>query len=226
VVGFADDTNIMAFNCDFKVARDQLEKVYRTCERWAATRVMEFSLEKSELMYFSRAREACILPIRLGDATTAAPVQEARFLGVWLDRKLHWTAHLKAVNRKLATQQLALSRLAASAWGCSLSRAREIYVKVIRVALSYGASAFHQPTTPESGPKGIAKQMAIAQPCNLCIVAGGYRATLIQSLETETVVPLLDLYLNKQMADFEERVKQIGIDKLLRSLYKAVRARL
>jgi hypothetical protein len=42
-------------------------------------------------------------------------VQKARFLGVWLDRKLQWGGHLQEIKKKFATQKLALTRLAASA---------------------------------------------------------------------------------------------------------------
>ena len=30
------------------------------------------------------------------------PIDEARFLGVWLDRKLMWGGYLKAIRRKIA----------------------------------------------------------------------------------------------------------------------------
>ena len=118
---------------------------------------MEFAPKKSELLHLTRARVAPRTVVRLGQQEIH-PVQEARFLGIWLDRKLKWKGHLAAVKRKFATQQFALSRLAASAWGCSLLCAREIYTKVIRSALSYGAGVWHHPT--EQKPKGIAKQLA------------------------------------------------------------------
>jgi hypothetical protein len=35
--------------------------------------------------------------------TLIRPAIEARFLGVWLDQKLRWKAHLKAIRRKFST---------------------------------------------------------------------------------------------------------------------------
>ncbi len=67
--------------------------------------------EKSRLLHFSRAHAAPRQGVCLGTAEVA-PVESVRFLGVWLDRKLRWRAHLKQINKKLATQQLALSKLA------------------------------------------------------------------------------------------------------------------
>jgi hypothetical protein len=91
-------------------------------------------------------------------------VESARFLRVWLDRKLSWKAHQQAVERKLKTQDFALSRIAVKTWGPSLSRAREVYVKYIRSTIAYGASSFYQPTAPGAvGPRGPAKALSKAQ---------------------------------------------------------------
>ncbi len=43
-------------------------------------------------------------------------------------------------------------------------------------------------------------------------MAGAYKATPIRYLETETHVPPLDLYLNKRVADFEERLEQAVLE--------------
>ena len=75
---------------------------------------MEFAPEKSKLLHLTHARAVPTTPIRLDDQTIT-PIQEARFLRVWVDRKLKWTGHLTAIKRKFATQQFALTRLAASA---------------------------------------------------------------------------------------------------------------
>ena len=143
-----------------------------------------------------------------GGSTTVQPAAFGRFLGVWLDWKLSWKAHCSAVDRKLRTQDFALSRIAAKTWGPSRARARELYTKCIRSAIAYGASSFHTPTEADGKPKGIAKTLSKAQNRSLRIVAGAYKAAPVRCLETETWVPPLDLYLNKRRADFERRLEQ------------------
>ena len=110
--------------------------------------------------------------------------------------------------KKLKTQDFVLSRIAAKTWGPGLIRAHEVYTKCIRSAIAYGASSFHIPTPAlaDSKPKGITAKLVKAQNRSLRIVAGAYKATPIRSLETETWVPPLDLYLNKRLADFEARL--------------------
>ena len=120
---------------------------------------MLFEPSKSELIHFTKkTTKASLRGVRLGE-NLVNPTDSARFLDVWLDRKLSWKAHLKANRTKFASQSYALTRLAGSTWGYNLARAREIYTKVIRSAIAYRASAYY---TPSSGGKanGIAKELA------------------------------------------------------------------
>lgn len=130
--------------------------------------------------------------------------------GVWLDRKLRWRDHSKRITAKLETQQHALTRVTAYAWGLSLIRAREVYVKVIRSAITYEASACATPIA-EGKLRGIAKYLATTQSHCLRAVAGTYKATPIRSLEKEVDTPPLDIYLNKRLVDFEMRLEGLGM---------------
>ena len=114
------------------------------------------------------------------------------------------------MERKLRTQDYALSRIAAKTWGPNLARAREVYTKCIRSAIAYGASSYHQPTAPggASKPRGPAKALSKAQNRSLRIVVGAYKTAPTRCLETEAWVPPLDLYLNKRLADFEARLRK------------------
>jgi Reverse transcriptase (RNA-dependent DNA polymerase)/Endonuclease-reverse transcriptase len=201
VVGFADDTNLLSYSNNIEANCRRLESAWKQCKKWAQTRGMQFAPGKSELLHFSRAHQAPTQHIQLGDALIK-PVESARFLGVWLDRKLRWTRHLRQLKTKLATQQFALTKLAASTWGVSISRAREVYIKVIRSALAYGASIWHTPSG-EKEPRGPAKQLMATQSHCLRIAAGAYQATPVHCLETELAIPPLDLYLDQRKAEYE-----------------------
>ncbi len=205
LLGFADDTNILAFGLSEDSTCRQLEEAWKTCEQWARTRGLTFALEKSELLHFTRARKPWQKGLHLG-ATHIALKEDGRFLGVWLDRKLRWRAHLREVRKKLNTQKFALTRLAAKTWGPSLVRARELYTKVVRSTLAFGVSAYHQPTPIEGKPRGLVVRLEKEQNGCLQVVAGAYKATPVRNLEVETLVPPLDLYFNKRLAEFEGRL--------------------
>jgi hypothetical protein len=95
-------------------------------------------LEKSELLHFSGSGAVITLLLRLGNKEIQ-PFHEARLLGVWLNRRFNWKSHLIRVKTKMATQMLALSKLAALAWDTGVPKARQIYAMVIRNVLAYNA---------------------------------------------------------------------------------------
>ena len=84
--------------------------------------------------------------VRLADVKVK-PKEAARFLRVWLNRKLYWNIYLQKVRARFKTQVYALIMIAALAWGYTLLRAREVYIKVIRSVVAYRVSAYYTPTT-------------------------------------------------------------------------------
>ena len=225
VIEFADDTNILAFGRTARENRLTLEQAWRICTRWAESHGMQFAPAKSELVHFTRSRQMPLDHIHLG-TVELKPKSSTRFLGVWVDRKLMWKTHLKEVRKRLETQCLALTRLAASTWGFSLVKAREVYTKVIRSAIAYGASAFHRINPEASRPQGITKELSKEQASCLRTVTGAFKATATRALEAEAFVPPLDIYLNSRVARFEKRLQSSGIDDLINNNCSAVAQRL
>ena len=130
-------------------------------------------------------------------------------------------AILCAVRGKLETQMHALTRLAASTWGCTVPRARGMYTKVIRSCIAYGAGAFYNPSKPR-----FAKAMARHQAQALRTVLGAYKATPVRSLELDAFCPPLDIYLSKRVADFDRRMQFSRLDVKLSRATAYVKARL
>jgi hypothetical protein len=219
-VGFADDTNILAFGRTTQQCVRALERAWGVCEAWAARNGMQFEPSKCELIHFSRARARPTETVRLGP-TEVRPTDSARLLGVWIDRKLRWRVHLREVQKKLETQRLSLTRLTRSTRGLPLLQAREVYTKVIRAAIAYGSTAYH--VTSRGGPKGITKDLAKEQTRCLRIVAGAYRATAARALETETYTPPLDLYLTERNRRFEDRLAQGAAGQVIQKQCDRVR---
>jgi hypothetical protein len=110
---------------------------------------------------------------------------------------------------------LAFSKLAASAWGISVPRARQVYAVVIRSVLAYGAFSWHK---IGEGLKGLSKALTLTQNKYLQIMSGAYKIIPIRYLESEMAIPPLDLYFNKWVADFESRIAISGMAQLLRQI--------
>jgi hypothetical protein len=101
---------------------------------------MQFAPQKYTLTHFTRKRNVNLeAPIRINNEEIA-PSPVVRILGLQLDSRLRWKAHIKAVNQIMTTQMYALSRIAASTWGATMEKARRIYLAVVCPAISYGST--------------------------------------------------------------------------------------
>jgi hypothetical protein len=203
VVGFADDTNLLACGRTTELCCRRLEEGWRVCDEWAKERCMSFEPAKSELIHFTGQRNGPIDTVNLS-GTTLQPVELVRFLGIWFDRELNFRQHIKKVKAKCEVQTFALTKITAKTWGLGFSKARQVYLAVIRSMIAYGSAVWHTPTPVGGRPQGLVQSLAPIQNQCLRVVTGAYRATPILSLEVESHVPPLDLHLTKLSATFEQ----------------------
>ena len=88
IVGFADDTNLLAFGKHSTTNVQQLEKAWKTCLQWAKTRGMAFAAQKCELIHFNKGRRQWQDPVTLAHPggregySIVKPVGSARFLSI------------------------------------------------------------------------------------------------------------------------------------------------
>jgi len=185
---------------------------------------MKFAPNKYELIHFTRSRQFNLQASVHLEGTEKQPSTDIRVLGIWLDTKLRWTAHAREVQRKANAQTGALTRIAASTWGASFSRARQVYSAVVRPALAYGAGIWHTPG--KDSARGLAAKLQPIQNKCLRVVAGAYKATPIRALETETHTPPLDLYLDGRLAAFRDQLASSPIGQSIQHACRTIQRRL
>lgn len=201
--GFADDVNILTYGRSTEDNCRTIERIYARCLEWADRHGMVFAPKKFELIHFTKARSKFNLQasVRLQDIEKA-PTQTVRVLGVWLDTKLLWKAHLSQILTKATTQGAVLNRLSKSTWGFTFTAARRIYTSIVRPTICYGASAWA--LNPR---KSTIKKLNTVQAKSLRAITGAYRATPVPILEVEAYVPPIDLFLQERVQAFQARTK-------------------
>jgi hypothetical protein len=106
-------------------------------------------------------------------------------------------------------------------------RARQVYSAVVRPALAYGAAIWHSPTKDSNRKaQGLAAKLQSTQNKCLRVVAGAYRATPTRTLEVETHIPPIDLYLDSRLAAFQDRLAGSEVGQLIQNTCSAIRARI
>jgi hypothetical protein len=122
-----------------------LELAHNQCLVWASTHDMRLAPQKYTLTHFTRRSNFDLEAPVWVEGREIAPSPIVRILGLQLETKLCWKAHIEAINQKMETQMYALSRASASTWGATMEKARQIYLAIIRPAVSYGAALWHRP---------------------------------------------------------------------------------
>ena len=124
-VEFVDDTNILTWSDSTEENCRNLERLHGVCEKWAEQHGVKFAPEKYQLMHFSRARKRHNVQATLHiQGYLAKPQTSLRVLGIHLDPKLNWGAHIKIIQLKVEPQIQALGRLAQSTWGATFHKAK------------------------------------------------------------------------------------------------------
>ncbi|KHJ33088.1 hypothetical protein EV44_g3132 [Erysiphe necator] len=140
-VGFVDDTNILTWSSSTEENCRKLEEKHGVCEEWARKHGVRFAPEKYQLMHFTRARKRHNLEAKVSiQGHLTSPQPSLRVLGVYLDPKLNWGAHIKRVEQKSHTHIQVMNRLVQSTWGATFKRSKLLYSMLVRPALTYGPS--------------------------------------------------------------------------------------
>jgi hypothetical protein len=227
VMGFADDTTLLAYGASTAANCAALERAYQLSKECTEAHGLHFAPAKFGLTHFTKSKQFDLTQAVRLDGTEIAPSPSIRILGLQLDSKLNWKIHEQAVHHKMRTQLLALSRTTASTWGATFAKARQLYLAVIRSSISYGAAIWHLPTPANrTKPVGLAAKLQKHQNTGLRTVLGAFKATPIRLLETEAFVPPLDLWLNGRLACFRARLARTSIGVQIENACTAIRTKL
>ena len=116
---FADDTNIFVNGKSKQEVYIEANMILKQLSIYTMLNKLHVNLEKSCFMYFTKTssnddnENDNIPPIMIG-ATEIKRVSEIKFLGVVIDEKLSWDAHVKSLTKKLASCTGSINRIAAS----------------------------------------------------------------------------------------------------------------
>ena len=94
---YADDLGLLVLSKSLKDTAIAVKENAKAVVRWGRENALEFDLGKSELVRFSRSRNATeSTEVRLlGDHVVKATGKAVRWLGVWLDPKRGFKHHLE-----------------------------------------------------------------------------------------------------------------------------------
>ena len=100
---FADDTNLFCTGTDLKNMIRQVDEELSKIYAWVNANKLSLNIDKTYFMfmfmpkYFSHCADHIVI-----NQTRIQEVKETKFLGVIIDNKLKWSAHIKYISKKNA----------------------------------------------------------------------------------------------------------------------------
>ena len=217
-LGFADDTNLLAFGHSLKSNLLKLKNTHFKYLSWAARHGIVFSPEKYEILHFSRRRSDNLqLKLRL-ETVILRPKEEVRVLRVYLDAKLHWHKHQRIILQKAQKALSSFSRTSYSTWGFPVLTSRLVYTAILRSLLSYAVGIWFNPLRKSSN---ISSLSTFQNKC-LRLIGGAFKATPSFLLESELFLLPLDLYFKFRTACFLSSIQTSSLKTLLDNIFSNI----
>ena len=96
---FADDSTVTFSPHNLEQVRETIEKEFKCVLEWLAANKLIINLSKTHLMLFTNRFRPQSISITV-NSHTINEVPEIKFLGVHLDNRLTWNAHIKHISQK------------------------------------------------------------------------------------------------------------------------------
>ena len=214
-LGFVDDVNVLAYGKSTEENCRILERIHRKCELWAARHGSVFAPDKYELIHLSRNPKKFDMSATIQiENNLIEPKTDIRVLGLQIDTKLKWGAHIRKTQEKMTSQSLALTKISTSTWGASFAKARQVYTAVVRPAMTYGSTVWHTPREIKKN-KATTSKLSVMQDKCLRTVTGAFKATPVEVLEAETFIAPMELHLDNLQIKARYRLLAAGQAKLI-----------
>jgi ribonuclease HI len=140
-IQYADDICICCLKATTQECVTELRYIAYILNRWCQDHGFSLSTEKSALLFFCRQRQIPYTQLKLNNLTNPV-VNEIKYLGVYLDRKLTWKVHVTYVQTRCKKGVNLLRAVARRSWGGAQEVCVLLYTAYIRSILDYACVWF------------------------------------------------------------------------------------
>ena len=148
-LSYIDDFSVSMTSLSARANCIGLAGVIATLFSKAKDQAVQFEPEKTELIHFHNKRSPILESIRIRDLEVL-PKEVVRYLGVWLDSKLSFKAHVEKRTNSAFNALYSLKRLASTQKGLSFKAIRRLYIACIISIADYGIQAWWKPRIASS----------------------------------------------------------------------------
>ena len=139
-IGFADDGTLLIHGRDLKTMKNLMQKAINKVMDWANECNLKLSPNKTHAMLFTRKRKIQNVNIDLFiDGNKIEYVDTVKCLGITLDKRLNWNAHLDEKIKQAKTYLHLMKSSISRTWGPTPENMLWIWTAVIRPRITYAS---------------------------------------------------------------------------------------
>jgi len=186
-LGFIDDVVYgTAGTSDIANAR-RLKQLLEKAEIWRNRHGAQFEQSKYVLIHFTRnCHKATAASVTI-NGTKITPSNEAKYLGVILDKQLRFKGHLQHAVKKGTKVALGLNSIGKATWGAPYKYIRQLFQSIVASRLDYAAAIWHRPKMDGSTAASVqAHKLTTVQRIGMKATLGCYRTTPTVAMEIES----------------------------------------
>ncbi|KAG7304756.1 hypothetical protein JYU34_010112 [Plutella xylostella] len=205
---FADDVALVFTGQAVNTLEESANKVLNGIVEWGTRNKLNFAPHKTNAMLLTKKMKYDLPQLSMA-GTKINLVEEIKLLGLIIDRRLTFKAHITAQCKKAADIYKQLARAAKVTWGLNGEIVRTIYIAVVEPIMTYAASVWSEAVELEMNKKQLfSLQRGFAQK-----ICKAYRTvSLTSALALSGLLPL-DLRI-QEAANLYKSKKLLSTDYL------------
>ncbi|SLM36675.1 Ribonuclease H-like domain [Lasallia pustulata] len=187
-----------------------LQEVTKTVFTWAEENAVQIDDSKTELIHFARGQKEATAEVILPNKTVIKPVNEVKWLGIWLDRKLTFKTHVQKKASAATSVLHLIHRLMNSEWGLSAQAGKQLYTACITSISDYGAEIWWK------NQRSYQDLLQKLQNTALRKILGAFRTSPGAAMEIEASIEPVKVRLNKKCRKYALRVTTLPENHCIR----------
>ena len=192
VIGFADDVVILVRGKYDHIISNRMQQALNYILEWCKREGLNINPSKTTIIPFTRRRKFNISSLRLGN-TVLQISTKVKYLGITLDQKLNWNAHIEQVINKATSALWVCSRTFGKKWGLRPHMIHWLYLAVVKPRITYASLVWWPKTKETSTQKKLSKIQRLA-----CVsITGAIRSAPSRALDA--MLCLLPLHESVQL---------------------------